>query len=526
MNAVPSPRDRQRQIGVFELERLRRTDSLADPAVRARALCGEIAAVANVDRVSYLVTTTPNPQLIATSTTVALDARSREVVRLQSIAARVREQGTAVTSPAFDIDPQSRRPECLELFAMPIHGRDHHHRDRDSHEDNVQNDDTQDKHEDASDSNPSAVHAVIVMQRFMPQAVPLAEAITPIQPQIDAAAKVVLASWLSTSHRSERDTSRWWRRLSTGQRFAGLAFAAVIVGVLLSIPVPFRLAVEGRIEPATSRGVFAPASGTLVTLSVSDGELVQAGDPLAEINSPEIQLQYERLAGELASAETELATLRLNQSGTGRTANGRSGNDVSRGESSPAESRSRSARQMVLRSRIDSLREQATLIGDVKRSLAIESPVNGRVMMRDDQSDLLGQNVMQSQWLMQIVDPSGGYHAVLDLPDESFGYFSAATQTGEPVTATLRLRSSPDVEFLAELMSLANTVHWTERGEPAIEVTMRVTDSMSSENMPAETMPADLHVGATVVGVVHAGNRAVGFVLFRPLIEWVRSYGW
>ncbi|MCM2371617.1 efflux RND transporter periplasmic adaptor subunit [Aporhodopirellula aestuarii] len=483
MNGPPNSSDRQLQIGLFELERLRRTDSLADPVVRARGLCGEIARVADCDRVSFLAITSGEPSLVATSTTVSIDGRSREVAFLQRIAQRVREQRESVSSESPDDASLTDGPDCLEFLAVPVFSSDE-----------------------------TTVDAVVVMQRFAPQSTGLADTIKPIESQIDAAAKAVIASWLSSSHPAASGVGSWWRRRSGLQRLAVFAMILVAWIVLLSIPVAFRLNVEGRLEPASSRGVYAPAAGTLLRLHVADGELVTAGTLLAEMSSNEIQMQYDRIVGELASAETELATLRLNQSdaGSARNVDGRENTGMQ-------VMRNHSARQMVLRARIDSLKKQAELIRNVRESLSIRSKMDGRVMMRDDQSELVGQHVMQSQWLMQVVDTDSGYRAIVDLREKDFGYLSdMMSSTENPIVATLRLRSSPDVEFTGRTLAVADTVQIDERGMAVVEVTMGVADSL----------PDDLHLGATVTGILRVGHRSLGFVFFRPVIELLRSYGW
>ncbi|MFG0291427.1 MAG: efflux RND transporter periplasmic adaptor subunit [Rhodopirellula sp. JB044] len=477
MDRPSSASDPERQIGIFELQRLRRTDLFADPVVRARALCCEVAELLNIDRVSFLITQTSPPQLIATSTTVDLDERSREVIRLQELAAGAGEDSELAKS-----DHEHASPQCVDEFVAPIRVNG--------------NDD---------------VCAVVVLQRFAPQSKSLADTITPVLPQLEAASAEIATAWAASPHPSSGSLSRRWKQLGRGKRAALAALVAIAVACLLLIPVPFRIPVEGRIEPAISRGVFAPVSGTMIEMAVADGESIRAGDLLATLSSADVQLQYERLAGELASAETELATLRLNQSDSGNA----TGSDLRNG-SNAFDPRNRSARQVVLRTRIESLREQHALISDVKESLAIRSPINGRVTMRDEQAELQGQNVRQGQWLMQVVDLSGGFHAVVDVPDDNVGYLDAAISDDSPIHASFRLRSSPDREFEAAFLSAANTITPNQHGNPVLEIRMRVLGELT----------ADVHLGATVTGELPVGKRAFGFVLFRPLVELLRSYGW
>lgn len=469
-----------RQIGVFELGWLRHTDSLADPRVRARSLCGEIAQVVRADRVSLLSTEPSGAQLLATSHTASLDPRASETLRLEKIAMEVRSQGRDVSTLPRESPTRDRQPDCLEWLAVPI-----------THD---------------AQAN---VRFVLVLQRYVPQPEGLDETLAPIRSQVGSAVGQITASGEFSHHRSTNRLLSTWKSAGRTARLGILLLLGAVLFVGCLLPVPFRLHVRGQIEPSVVRGIFAPAAGTLARLHVDDGQAVRAGDLLAETRSTEIQLQYDRITGERAAAETELATERLSYSD--------SASQVNSPETSGRSVHRSSARQMVLRARIESLSEQSELIQDVKESLSIRSPIDGYVILRDSQSDLVGQNIMQSQWLMQVVDTQHGYDAVMNLPEKDYGYLHTVMQhRGAPVTAKLRLLSSPETTFTATASQIADTVHWTEGGLAAVEVRMHVPESL----------PANIHVGATVVGSISAGRRSLGFVLFRPVIESLRSYGW
>jgi len=118
------------------------------------------------------------------------------------------------------------------------------------------------------------------------------------------------------------------------------------------------------------------------------------------MTSLEMQMQSDRIAGELTTVQTELAGRRLQQSETGDTGGVGNRNEADNANNTDS-LRSTSARRMVVRARIESLTEQSALIQQVNETLTIHARCDGRVMMRDEQSQLAGQNVMQSQWCNQ-----------------------------------------------------------------------------------------------------------------------------
>lgn len=70
------------------------------------------------------------------------------------------------------------------------------------------------------------------------------------------------------------------------------------------------VAAEGIVVAAVSPTLFAPEDGT-VTFQVKEGDVVQAGAPLAVIDSPELQSQLQQERATLSSLATGLARREL-----------------------------------------------------------------------------------------------------------------------------------------------------------------------------------------------------------------------
>ena len=144
-------------------------------------------------------------------------------------------------------------------------------------------------------------------------------------------------------------------RTPTFQKVFAVAILSAMLVLAMMIPVRFRLPVEGVITAAQSREVFAPVAGTLNSILVRDGQSVEVGDALAMIDQPEIQLQHDRLHGELLTAKTELAAARVDRnrpsaSGTNRPV---------------------IAHTAVIQARVRSLEKQTQLIDQIHESLTI-----------------------------------------------------------------------------------------------------------------------------------------------------------
>jgi len=102
----------------------------------------------------------------------------------------------------------------------------------------------------------------------------------------------------------------WRRRIRRGR--AMLAFGlliAAIVGAGL-IPLPFRVTAPAVLQPRDAQHVYVVVPGTLAE-SVSAGEVVEAGQPLARLVNLDLRREIVDLAGQRDLARLELENLRL-----------------------------------------------------------------------------------------------------------------------------------------------------------------------------------------------------------------------
>ncbi|TWT87959.1 efflux RND transporter periplasmic adaptor subunit [Neorhodopirellula pilleata] len=333
---------------------------------------------------------------------------------------------------------------------------------------------------------------------------------------IDAATDCVATVYLKRRYLESTGSSSDPRR-ARSTNFKRAVWLLVVTAAALFVPVPFRIAIEGSVMPVEQVGIFAPSAGNLVSLEVRDSQTIRKGDVLARIDSPEIELQRDRLRGELLAAQTELSSLRITPR---RSTSSPTPTDDSTSVSSDR-SANASSQTAVLRVRIASLERQVELIDQVHASLTIRATNSGSVVIRESQSTLVGQHVMQSQWLMSVIDPTAGCRAVIDLPSDAFGYLPGtnADDTG-PLTVALRLRSNPSRSFTGQVAQIGNTVHYRHDGNGFVPITVSLDSGTGS-------LPVDeFRTGAPVVGHLSFGTRPLGFVFFRPVVEVIRSWGW
>jgi len=88
-----------------------------------------------------------------------------------------------------------------------------------------------------------------------------------------------------------------------------VAILAAVLIVLATVPADFDVEARGELQPRSRHDLFAPADGVVSGLQVAHGDPVRAGDPLLTLRKPEFDLEYQRVWGELQTAQQRLAAI-------------------------------------------------------------------------------------------------------------------------------------------------------------------------------------------------------------------------
>lgn len=105
----------------------------------------------------------------------------------------------------------------------------------------------------------------------------------------------------------------YWRRKVLTRRAAvgGVAFVAV-VGGLLSVPIPHRIAAPVVLQPADARRVYAAVAGRIES-GVEEGASIRQGDAIASLVNSQLELEIEQVRGQRDRALLRVETLNRRQ---------------------------------------------------------------------------------------------------------------------------------------------------------------------------------------------------------------------
>ena len=302
-------------------------------------------------------------------------------------------------------------------------------------------------------------------------------------------------------------------------RWSLLAAVAVIVFKVLTIDYPLTVESPAILEPKIKRSVFATADGYVEALLVEDGQPITAGQPVARLKSPALDLQIEELQGQLRSLAERRSGLRvaLNQI------------DASAKDALTQQSRL-SAEISQLVAQEANIQKQIKLLSDERAKLALVSPISGIVVSRDLKQQLLMRPVRRGDALFTVVDLEGPWHLRIEVADRDTGYVrshlnhaksdnpasNSESQSMESQSIDFVLDSLPEKHFDAQVEWLSDTVQ-NRLGEGCyLEIRASVDQDIVKQS----------HMGAGALAYFKCGQQPLWFVWSRPIVEAAQRKFW
>ncbi len=286
------------------------------------------------------------------------------------------------------------------------------------------------------------------------------------------------------------------------QRRRYLFGAAVLVSLavlLTMVPVEFTIPARGILVPESRRHVYAIDDGVISAVDVEDGQEIASGAVLVTLHNLDLDLQIEEVMGEIQVKQETLAALKASRSRVSQDA---------------AESSDNAAKEAETLRSIESLITRQERLQSRSAALTIRSPIDGRVITWDTVESLRGRPVQRGQHLLDVIDPHSAWRAEVRIAEKDAAH------------VLLAWRSTPDLKSRCSLVSSSNEVYEglvLRVGEQVLRV-----DGEDSNYLPvlvdlSNVEQGSLHPGLEVDVVIRCGQRPIGFVLFRDLVEALRK---
>ena len=306
---------------------------------------------------------------------------------------------------------------------------------------------------------------------------------------------------------------RWSSTKWKSRIIAVLALTLIAVLAYMALVQPYPLTIEaiGTIEPEKFRTIFTSLDGYVSELLVEDGQLVEVDQPLARIQTPELDLRIGAIVGELRTIAEKRNALQV----ASNQLNLNAADSLVNQNRLAAEIKQLETQESNLNSQLKMLREEAS------KSLIV-SPIRGKVVAKDIRQQLASRPLRRGDALFRIVDLEGPWHLRIHVADRDSGYvMKAADQSAsehKPVTQSLKfvLDSLPGEQFDAHVNWVAGAVQ-NRTGEGCF-VEMRASVDRSIVDKT--------HMGASVRAYFRCDDQPLWFVWSRPIVEAVQRRLW
>jgi multidrug efflux pump subunit AcrA (membrane-fusion protein) len=223
-----------------------------------------------------------------------------------------------------------------------------------------------------------------------------------------------------------------------------------------------------------------------------------------------LDLEFRRVEGEIQTAQKRLAAIEA-----ARLENSPDGQDGSR------RYHQWTAEEEEVKELLASLQRQYQILEQQRAELTVRSPIDGKVMTWEIQELLESRPVARGEVLMSVADVGGPWTLELEVPDDQIGHVLRA-QEGQNarLDVSWMLAAEPGTPYQGRVESVALAAepgtHAANSDGPKVRVTVRVDDPGLSHVRP----------GTSVMGKIHCGRRAVGYVWFREAWETIQKWFW
>jgi multidrug efflux pump subunit AcrA (membrane-fusion protein) len=305
---------------------------------------------------------------------------------------------------------------------------------------------------------------------------------------------------------------RFWLRVSRDGRLsrfsskvtAACLLIATIVAALVLIPADVRINARGELQPVERHDVFAPRDGVVTAIHVDHGQSVAAGEPLLEMRSPELDLEIQRVDGELETARKRLAAAQSERLQTRPTDN-----------DARLRQRRLTAEEEQYQQQVRDLTNRQKMLAEQRKELIVRSPIAGEVVTWNVQQQLASRPLRRGDALIIVADITGPWQLELKVPGRRAGRLLAARHKhSDPQPVSFVLATSPGHSLNGTVREVAPRLELDEGGDSYIMVKVDVPAEKIENRAP----------GATALAKIDCGRGTLAEARFHDLIDTVRLW--
>jgi biotin carboxyl carrier protein len=283
--------------------------------------------------------------------------------------------------------------------------------------------------------------------------------------------------------------------------------ATVLVLLLagLVIPANFDMKAKGTLQPVKKQEIFAPMPGEVIDILVDNGDRVQAGDVIARMRNPELEIKKQEIEGQYKSANEQFMAV-MNQL------------------TSPSQPLTNAERirlegdQAKLRPQVKYAEEQLRLIKERVEKLTIKSPIAGQVITWDVKKQLQNRPVETGQVLLTIAAADTDYEVELKMPERRIGHLHRYRDRVKSADSNNDLKVdfismyNPGVKHHGQVIQVNPTAEPDEEHGNMVRIRVQPDEKLLNPRP-----------GATVTANVHCGRAPWLWAKLHEAYEWLQA---
>lgn len=298
-------------------------------------------------------------------------------------------------------------------------------------------------------------------------------------------------SWFERLQRRAVRLRDRWRDPSEVALHWGVRLSAVALLGLLAVPLPHRVSANAHLDGAVQRVLAAPQDGYLREVHVHPGDIVKAGQVLAELSDDELRLTRNARQAELAQHENGFAEA------------------FARGDRTQA---------ALEQAKADEARAQLALTEEQLARTKLVAPYDG-VVIQGDLTQMLGAPVKRADTLL-VITPGLQYRVMLEVAEADVSRLKVG-QTGR-----LLLSALPD-EPLAFRVARITPVAKLSDGQLHYEIEAQlVADTGGGGEPKLQRAIRQLRPGLQGVGKIDLPAEPLAWRWGRQAWAWLRYAVW
>ena len=275
---------------------------------------------------------------------------------------------------------------------------------------------------------------------------------------------------------------------------------------VFSWQIDFKVRMSGTLHAVNERIVFSPRDAFVKNVLVNHGDIVEQGQLLLELKSPELQLILNESDGEIAKLEDLRAAKKvvLNQTSTGKKAD-------------RYDSIKMAGEIAELDFKIQAQRDKRDFALKQMKDLKIAAPIDGTVVTWDVKKLLNEKPVRWGESLLKVADENQKWQLQFLAPEKSMGYILEAAEQNESGIEGLNVEyffsSRPQQKFEVKVADSGTSTEESASEGLGVRLICNVAPEQQLQRH-----------GAQVTGDVQCGKRSIAFVWTHELVDAIRRH--